>query len=63
MTCTCPDFKLGMERINGPIVFQQIRSEAMRKLMSVPGYFKPWTFCPWCGNRLIPEPQSVGSQR
>lgn len=46
--CDCPDYAPELEKINGPIALQQIRSGQP----AGPDYFKPWAYCPWCGSDL-----------
>ena len=49
--CNCKDWIPGMERINDPIVLEQIRGGFRHE----PGHFIPMKFCPWCGNKLREE--------
>lgn len=46
--CTCADWLPQIEKLNAPIVLQQVR--AGEQLPD--DYFKLWAFCPWCGKAL-----------
>ena len=46
MTCKCKLWKENIDRINGPIALQSIRSGGR-------GYDGvPFKYCPWCGKDL-----------
>jgi hypothetical protein len=44
--CTCEDWPMQIENVNGPIVLASLRNPAYR----YPG--KSFVFCPWCGAKL-----------
>ena len=48
--CPCSDWRETIEKVNGPIVLQQIRSGGRTAYDG-----KPFEFCPWCGDELIEE--------
>lgn len=55
----CADWTPCWEKINAPIVLQQIRAG-----QSLPNdHFKPIEFCPWCGTprRIAPSPSTGGA--
>lgn len=45
--CTCDGWKDNIEKVNGPIVLQSIRSGNLNQYDG-----KPFTYCPWCGSSL-----------
>lgn len=54
----CADWKPQTEKINGPIVFQQMRGGYRLG----PDYFKHWEVCPWCGKSRRVGADSEGSR-
>jgi hypothetical protein len=56
--CFCLDWRENIDKVNGPIQLQAIRSGGM-------GYDgKGFAYCPWCGSTLFddrqPLPQEAG---
>ena len=47
ISCPCPDWDVQIQKVNGPIVNQAVRSGFTWRYDG-----KPFVFCPWCGNRL-----------
>lgn len=51
----CADWKRGIEKLNGPILLAQARNP---HLTATPEFqFKPFSFCPWCGQRKADNKQ------
>jgi hypothetical protein len=49
----CPDWSENFEKLNAPIVIQQIRT-------GVRYTGEPIRYCPWCGLALVPQKPSSG---
>jgi hypothetical protein len=45
--CVCFDWKVQIEKINGPIKLQSVRSGFRWQYDG-----KPFIYCPWCGSKL-----------
>jgi hypothetical protein len=46
--CSCPDWESGIEKINGPIILDQVRTGNYVD----ENYFKKFVYCPWCGEKV-----------
>ena len=45
--CSCQDWKDNIDKINGPIMLEQLRGKSK-------GYDGvPIRYCPWCGEKLL----------
>lgn len=51
LECSCDDWTPNIDKINGPIVLQSIRSGGAYQYAG-----KKMVFCPWCGNKLTSIP-------
>jgi len=50
MICQCQDWKENLDKVNSGFTWKFIHGMG--------GYDgKPFIFCPWCGERLTPEPE------
>jgi hypothetical protein len=50
--CTCADWPVQIEKVNGPIMLMTARSGGPYQYDG-----KPFTHCPWCGSELQDLPQ------
>ncbi len=54
--CSCALWKANIDKINGPLQLQAIRSGGV-------GYDgRQFAYCPWCGSTLFDETPSVQQQ-
>lgn len=49
MKCNCDKWKNNIEKLNGPMVLQQIRNPQYKPNIEI------FEFCPWCGKKLENE--------
>lgn len=49
----CPEWEPGINRINAPLVLMWARSGGEHQYEG-----KPFAFCPWCGTRKPPYPNT-----
>lgn len=52
MKCVCGAWAANIDKVNGPIVLQSIRSGFRRQYDGA-----PFRYCPWCGSKLQDEQQ------
>lgn len=55
--CDCADWEPQTEKINGPIILQQIRAGH-----AIDYGFKAWLYCPWCGKQIIAAPSAASEE-
>ena len=51
--CYCKEWLPNIEKINGPIIMQTLRSGGRYVFDG-----EPFNFCPWCGKELVDERES-----
>lgn len=54
--CGCPNWEPEIRKLNGPIVLQSVRSGGRYQYDG-----KSFTFCPWCGERLVEKCDQCGA--